>query len=153
MISFKKSFVGAGTTHDVIKMINKRKELENEENFEDRNNHLVNQTPNRYSAIVLTANKRHSSLSPNVDIGFWRHPNSAFTSKSRKRKTYYDHRKDELNDTDNYLINPKHKYSALDRRSVTIDTNSNYCELGNPRMYKSKPRLQVWIYNYLLWLN
>ena len=121
-----------------------RVERLSKDNFNARNNKLVDLSPSKYSAIVLTGNKRYTSLSPGADYGHWRSINTANPLNSRKRNNiFFAKKRTENKEEDSNLENSRKNVSTHNRRSVTIDSAPIYYELENPTMYKSKPRLQV----------
>ena len=96
LISFKNDFVNTDSTHDVIGSINQENFKRRLHRNEDRNaNHYLNQKESRRSDINCSVNNRYSSIhfSPKIEYGQSRDLNTAYTSNSRKRKTYYSNPK------------------------------------------------------------
>lgn len=147
LISFKKSFVDVNTTHDSFHVIPnekfKRKHFVNEKKSTSFS-HDSNISKRSYYSV--SGNKRYSSihLSPKFEYGHNRPPNTAYTSSTGKRQTFYSNPSTQIKITDQNLSDIEKNYSVNERRSATLESGfGQRQQLGNPTMYKSKPRLQV----------
>jgi len=160
LISLKKGFVDVSNTHDFVLALHKKGKLETNsinKRKECRMSH--DSAVSRRSYYSFSTNKRYSSsnLTPKFEYGVSKPPNTAYTSSTGKRQTYYSNSEEscKIDKGDSEMTHKDMKYkmrknannnltkTSIEHRSMTLEAGFRQKYLDHPSMYKSKSRLQV----------